>query len=79
MGVDNMHYCYSCNRNVDSTVKMIQESFRDRDGKYRTMKKVMRICDKCGKEIPDNKINDSKVRKVFTDYQKKLIDKKRSR
>ena len=69
-----MHYCYSCNRNVDSTVKMIQESYRDR-GKLITVSKLLRICDRCGKELPDNKINDNNVRKAFSDYQQKLLDK----
>ena len=68
-----MHYCYSCNRNVNSTIKLIQESYRDATGSRVTTSSVTRICDRCGKEIPDNKINDSNVRKVFTDYQKKFL------
>lgn len=69
-----MHYCYSCNRNVDSTVKMIQESYRDK-GKFVTTTKLLRVCDRCGNEIPDNKINDNNVRKVFSEYHKRLLDK----
>ena len=69
-----MHYCYSCNRNVDSTIKMVRESCKTPSGQYLTMTQVMRICDRCGKEIPDNKINDAKVRRAFTDYQKKILN-----
>ena len=69
-----MHYCYSCNRDVDSTVKMIQESYRD-NGKITTKTKLLRVCDRCGNEIPDNKINDNNVKKVFSEYQQKLLDK----
>ena len=60
-----MRYCYSCNRNVDSTVKMIRESYRDVNGNHINTSKVIRICDRCGKEIPDNKINDCGVQKSF--------------
>lgn len=74
-----MHYCYSCNRNVDSTVKMIRESYRDCKGNHINTSKVIRICDRCGKEIPDTKINDCKVQRTFRDYQKKLLDKMSSK
>ena len=71
-----MHYCYACNRNVDSTIKMIRESYRDRTGKFITTTTITRICDRCGREIPDNKINDCNVRKVYRDYQKRILDEK---
>lgn len=71
-----MHYCYSCNRNVDSTIRMIRESYRDCTGKFTSIITVTRICDRCGKEIPDNKINDCNVRKVYRDYQQKVLDSK---
>ena len=74
-----MQYCYSCNRNVDTTVKMIRESYRDVEGHHVNTSKVIRICNRCGKEIPDTKINDSSVRKAFTNYQKKLLNGRKRR
>ena len=74
-----MHYCYSCNRNVDSTVKMIRECYRDSTtGKFVTASSLVRTCDRCGKEIVDNKINDCNVKKAYENYQKKILDKYRS-
>ena len=70
-----MHYCYSCNRDVDSTVRMIRESYRDGTGKFVTKTTLSRVCTRCGKDIPDNKLNDCNVRKVFAEHQKKVLDR----
>lgn len=70
-----MHYCYSCNRDVDSTIKMVREAYRDGTGKYVVKTAITRICTRCGKEIPDTKINDYNVRKIFAEHQKKILDK----
>ena len=76
--VIDMFYCYSCNRRVSSTVKMVQETYLDR-GKHVTSSSIFRVCDRCGKEIPDDDIDEYGVRKEFRKYQKHLIERKRSR